>query len=214
MKVTVFGATGQLGKVAVPALVATGREVFAVVRRPEQVAEVEAQGATAVLCDLEAGENGDLAPVFADTDVVVWAAGANMSTGQEHSDRVDRIGAVRAIKAAADSGVKHWIQVSSMYADRADQGPPPLQPFLRNKAAADEALRESGMTWTVLRPGGLNNEAPTGKITVGTELGRMSITRADVADVIVEVLRSDDVANRGFDLGNGDTPIAAALTSL
>ena len=160
MRVTVFGATGQLGRVTVPALVAAGHEVTAVVRREEALAEVAEQGARAVLADLEGGPNADLGPALADAEAVVWVAGANVMTGPEHSDRVDRDGALRAIAAAADAGVVRWVQVSSFYANRWESGPEVLHRFLQNKHAADEALKASGIGWTILRPGGLSNDAP------------------------------------------------------
>ena len=212
MKVTVFGATGQLGKVTVPALVAAGHEVRAVIRRDEQRADVEALGATGVLVDLE-DENADYGPAYDGADAVVWAAGANVMTGAEHSDRVDREGALRAIKAAADAGVGRWLQVSSMFADRWEQGPEVLHRFLQNKGAADTAVQESGLAWTVLRPGGLANDEPTGRIEVADQLGWGRITRADVAAVLVELLASGHGRDRAFDLGNGDTPIAEALAA-
>jgi uncharacterized protein YbjT (DUF2867 family) len=212
VKVTVFGATGQLGKVTVPALVAAGHDVVAVVRRDEQIAEVAAAGATGVLADLEGG--GDLSAALDGADAVVWAAGANVMTGPEHSDRVDRDGALRAIKAAADAGVGRWIQVSSMFANRWEQGPEVLHHFLQNKAAADAAVQESGLSWTILRPGGLGNDEPTGKVEIAEELGWGRITRPDVAAVIVELLDSGRGENTGFDLGNGETPIADAIAAL
>lgn len=213
MKVTVFGATGQLGKVTVPALVAAGHDVRAVVRRDEQLAEVAALGATGVLADLE-DPSADFSAVYDGTDAVVWIAGANVMTGADHSDRVDRDGALRAINAATSAGVGRWLQVSSMFANRWEQGPEVLHHFLQNKAAADAAVVESGLTWTVLRPGGLANEEPTGKIEVADELGWGRITRPDVAAVIVELIGSGRGKNRAFDLGNGETPIAEAVATL
>jgi uncharacterized protein YbjT (DUF2867 family) len=213
VQVTVFGATGQLGKVTVPALVAAGHDVRAVVRRDDQVTEVAAQGATGVLLDLEDAA-ADFAALYDGTDAVVWIAGANVMTGADHSDRVDREGALRAIAAAKAAGVDRWLQVSSMFANRWEQGPEVLHHFLQNKAAADDAVVASGLTWTVLRPGGLANDEPTGKIEVADELGWGRITRPDVAAVIVELLGSGRAKNRAFDLGNGGTPIAEALATL
>ncbi len=212
MKVTVFGATGQLGQVLVPQLVAAGHDVTAVVRKDEQLAIVGDQGATGVLGDLE---DGSVGAAFIDAEAVVWAAGANIMTGPEHSDRVDRDGASRAIEDAAAAGVNRWIQVSSMYSNRWESGPEVLHHFLQNKAAADETLKQSGMSWTILRPGGLANDEPTGKVAVGEELGFGRITRSDVAAVVVELLDSGKGLGKEFDLGNDEnTSIKDAVASL
>jgi uncharacterized protein YbjT (DUF2867 family) len=211
MKVTVLGATGKLGSLVVPVLVAAGHDVRAITRRSETIDDLNATGAHAVLVDLE---SDDLDAAFAGVDAVVWAAGANLMTGTDHSERVDRDGAISAIAAAEAAGVKHWVQVSSLYADRADEGPEPLRPFLHNKAAADAAVEASSMTWTVLRPGGLTEEAGTGSVTVGPQTGFIRISRADVAAVIAESLVNDAASGKAFDVGAGQTPISDAISSL
>jgi len=214
VKVTVFGATGQLGKVLVPQLVAAGHDVTAVVRREEQLAVVADQGATGVIGDLEADSVG---AAFIGAEAVVWAAGANVATGHEHSDRVDRDGAARAIEDAAAGGVGRWIQVSSLYANRWESGPEVLHRFLQNKHHADETLKASGMGWTILRPGHLTNDEPTGKVKAAAELGfgETKITRSDVGAFVVELLATGNGLYKEFDLGNDETEtIAEAVASL
>lgn len=201
MKVTVFGATGQLGKVTVPQLVAAGHDVTAVVRKEEQLAVVAEQGATGVLGDLEEASVG---AAFIGAEAVVWVAGANIMTGAEHSDRLDREGAARAIEDAAAAGVNRWIQVSSLYANRWEQGPEVLHRFLQNKHHADETLKASGMAWTILRPGHLKNDEPTGKVATGDELASAAVTRSDVGAFIVELLATGGGLYKEFDLGNDE----------
>jgi uncharacterized protein YbjT (DUF2867 family) len=206
VKVTVFGATGQLGQVTVPQLVTAGHQVTAVVRRVDRLATVGEQGAAGVLGDLEGGEHADLGPALTGAEAVVWVAGANFVTGPEHSDRVDRDGALRAIDAAAAAGVGRWVQVSSLYANRWEAAPTGLQHFLRNKQAADEALKVSGMGWTILRPGGLSNDPPTGKVRTAQQLdSRGGITRSDVGAFIVGLLDTGAGLDAEFDMGNDDT---------
>ena len=205
MKVTVFGATGQLGRVLVPQLVAAGHDVVAVVRKDEQLSAVAAQGATGVLGDLEGGVHGGLGAAFAGTEAVVWVAGANITTGHDHSDRVDRDGATRAIEDAAASGVNRWIQVSSMFANRWEAGPEVLHHFLKNKHTADETLKASGMGWTILRPGHLTNDEPTGKARTADELAFGAISRSDVAAFVVELLATGRGLGQEFDLAGDDS---------
>ena len=212
MKVTVFGATGQLGRVLVPQLVAAGHDITAVVRKDEQLAVVAEQGATGVIGDLE---DGSVGAAFVGAEAVVWAAGANIMTGHEHSDRVDRDGASRAIEDAAAAGVNRWIQVSSLFANRWESGPEVLHRFLQNKHHADETLKASGMGWTILRPGHLTNDDPSGTIKIAPELGFGAITRSDVGAVIVELLATGNGLGQEFDLANdNDATIKDVIAAL
>ena len=150
MKVTVFGANGRLGRLVVPLLVSAGHDVTAVVRRDDQLAAVAA-GARGTLGDVEGGPHGDLTPVLAGADAVVWTTGASHADPPGHGERI-RDGGLRAIAAAAQSGVDRWVQVSSLYANRWQTGPEPMRRTLQNKYAMDEAVEASGLRWTVVRP--------------------------------------------------------------
>ena len=86
--------------------------------------------------------------------------------------------------------------------------------YLRAKAGADEALRESGLEYTIVRPGGLTDEPPTGSVAVGERLDRGEIPRADVAAVLAVALQMRHTIDRSFDLVSGPTPIDEALGSL
>jgi uncharacterized protein YbjT (DUF2867 family) len=214
MKVIVLGASGKVGQLAVPAFTAAGHDVVGVIRRDEARAAVEAAGATAALVDLE-GPIEPLTDVLAGADAVVWLAGANVATGHEHSDRVDRDANLRAIDAAKTAGVDRWIQVSSMFADRIDQAPPVLTHFLGNKALADQALADSDLNWSVVRAAGLTEDAPTGRITaMRKDMPYASLSRSNLASSIVSLVEHGTASRVAFDLGNGDTDIDAALAAL
>jgi uncharacterized protein YbjT (DUF2867 family) len=86
--------------------------------------------------------------------------------------------------------------------------------YLRAKAAGDEALRESGLAYTIVRPGGLTDDAPTGAVKLGDRLDRGQIPRADVAAVLVAVLDAEHAIGAEFDLISGETPIADAIAAL
>jgi uncharacterized protein YbjT (DUF2867 family) len=213
LRVVVFGAAGRLGQATVPLLAAAGVDVVAVVRRQGQLEQVEHLGGHGVLGDVEGGPYGDLAPALAGADAVVWAAGAAYGDGPGHSDRI-RDGAIRALQTAAAADVTRWIQVSSMYANRWQTGPEPMRATLANKQAVDETLQASDLAWTIVRPGGLVDEPPTGSVTVAPELPAGRVTRTDVGAVIAELLRSGGGMGAAFDLTNGDTPIEQALAAL
>jgi uncharacterized protein YbjT (DUF2867 family) len=108
--------------------------------------------------------------------------------------------------------------VSSLRADDPESGPPLLLPFLRAKAVSDDAVRDSGLDWTVLRPSGLTDEPGTGRVQAAEHLTFAarppSLARDDLAAVVVAALTQHHTVGRSFDLTGGDTPIAAALAAL
>ena len=132
------------------------------------------------------------APVLQGADAVIWALGARFATdGPDGAVRIDGAGAQRAIAAAEAAGVRRWVQVSSLMADRPESGPPFLLPFLTAKGDADAALLAGPMTVTVLRPSGLTDEPGQGTVQAAEHLtpddwgGDRSpmVSRQDVADI-------------------------------
>ncbi|ETB54794.1 NAD-dependent dehydratase, partial [Mycobacterium avium 10-5560] len=124
---------------------------------------------------------------------------------------VDRDAAIRVVDAAARSGVKRFVMVSYFGAGP-DHGVPqddPFFPYAESKAAADAHLRASDLDWTILGPGRLTLDPPTGRIAVGR--GKGEVSRADVASVAAAALADDSTIRRTIDFNNGDVPIAVAL---
>ena len=80
--------------------------------------------------------------------------------------------------------------VSAMGTEQADPDSDDVfQVYLRAKQAADDDLRASDLDWTVVRPGRLTDDVPTGLVQVG-RLERGAVTRGDVAHVLAEVLEA------------------------
>jgi uncharacterized protein YbjT (DUF2867 family) len=115
------------------------------------------------------------------------------------------------IDAAALAGVGRFVMVSYFGAGP-DHGVPqddPFFPYAEAKAAADAHLRASDLDWTVLGPGRLTLDPPTGRIAIGEAKGQVS--RADVALMVAAALADDSTIGRTIDFNNGDVPIAQAL---
>jgi uncharacterized protein YbjT (DUF2867 family) len=86
---------------------------------------------------------------------------------------------------------------------------------LRAKAAADEALADSGLEFTIVRPGGLTDDPGTGLIEAAESLGRRGqIPRDDVAATLLAVLDEPATVGRTFEILSGEEEIAAALRNL
>jgi uncharacterized protein YbjT (DUF2867 family) len=211
VRVVVTGAAGQTGRLIVDLLVAAGHDVVGVVRRPDQAEGLAHAGVAAYLADLTQVAPVELESLYTGADAGVWAAGAGYGADP---DQVDGEACIHAQQVADEVGVARWVQVSSMYADRPDQGPPFLQRVLTAKNRADTALDGRALGWTVVRPGGLTDEAPTGLVELGVGLISGTLPRADLAAVVAACLDHPGTARRSFDLVAGAVPVVHALAAL
>ncbi|HKY68594.1 MAG TPA: NAD(P)H-binding protein, partial [Acidimicrobiales bacterium] len=143
---------------------------------------------------------------------IVFAAGAGPGSGAERKQTVDLGGAVALIEAARAAGVDRYVMVSSIGADRPEEGQGPMRSYLQAKADADAALRASDRAWTIVRPVALVDEPGTGRVTVAEHVDhRGTVTRDDVAAVLAALLVDGAAVGRIIEVASGDTPIAEAL---
>ena len=210
MEIVIAGGHGQIGLLLGQLLSDRGDRVRGLIRNPDQAADLEQRGVEPVVFDLENDER-DLADVVAGADAVVFAAGAGPGSGAARKETMDRDGAVRLIDACVKTGVRRYVIVSAMGARPGVEGDEVFAVYLRAKFDADEALRASGLDYTVIRPGGLTDDPPTGLVTLAPELERGSISRADVAATLVAVLDAPGTIGKSLDLVAGDTPIEVAV---
>lgn len=204
---------GGHGKVALQLsaiLTQRGDAVTSLFRNPDHADDVAATGAKPVVADIERLDTDALAGLLAGHDAVVFSAGAG-GGNPARTYAVDRDAAIRVVDAAARSGVKRFVMVSYFGAGP-DHGVPQddlFFPYAESKAAADAHLRASDLDWTILGPGRLTLDPPTGRIAVGR--GKGEVSRADVASVAAAALADDSTIRRTIDFNNGDVPIAVAL---
>ncbi len=212
MHVFIAGANGQIGQHLLREIADSNHEARALIRHPDQGPELQQLGATeTVLGDLEQ----DCSEAMRGCDAVIFAAGSGPHTGPDKTIDVDQDGAIRLIDTAKAMGIKRFIIVSSMGAGAPEKGPEKLQHYLRAKHNADEHLKNSGLDYTIVRPGRLTDDDGTGKVTVSAGLREVSkIPRQDVARVLLATLDSTNTTNRVFDLVSGDTPVPEALATL
>jgi uncharacterized protein YbjT (DUF2867 family) len=209
-RVVVIGGHGKVALELARILTARGDEVDSVFRNPDHSDDVAATGAHPVVADIEQLDADALAKLFAGHDAVVFSAGAG-GGDPTRTYAVDRDAAIRAIDAAGQASVPRFVMVSYFGAGP-DHGVPQDEPFFayaEAKAAADAYLRASELAWTVLGPGRLTLDAPTGKIVLAQ--GKGEVSRADVALVAAAALADDSTIRRTIEFNNGDIPIAEAL---
>ncbi len=213
MEVAIAGGHGKIAMLLGKILAERGDIVWGLVRNPDHEADLQALGIEPVLCDLEAG--GDVAAAVRGAEAVVFAAGAGPGSGSERKRTMDLGGAVKLIDAARAEGVRRYVMVSSIGA-----GNPPAAggdvfgEYLRAKSEADRALEASGLEYTIVRPGPLSDEPARGLVSVGVDLDRIEISRADVAAVLAACLEQRHTIDRSFEVVGGDVAIDAALASI
>ena len=216
-RVSIIGGHGKVALILAPLLQSGGNDVTSIFRNPEHTDDVEQTGATAVVADVEKLSVDEIADQLRGQDAVVWSAGAGGGS-PERTYAVDRDAAIRTVDAAQKAGVRRFVMVSYMGAGQ-DHGVPaddPFHPYAQAKADADDHLRASGLDWTIVAPGLLTLDEPSGRIDVVS--GRQSDAdhrtyRANVDLVISGVLNDASTAGRMIEFGDGDTPIPEALST-
>ncbi|MFF4604183.1 NAD(P)H-binding protein [Streptomyces sp. NPDC001339] len=217
MRIVIAGGHGQIALRLERLLAERGDEVAGVIRRTEQAGDVLAAGAEPVVCDLESASVEDLARHLAGADAAVFAAGAGAGSGAARKDTVDRGAAALFADAAEAAGVRRFLVVSSMGADREPPAgtDPVFAAYLRAKGAADADVRaRAGLDWTILRPGRLTDDPGTGLVTLADTTGRDDVTRDDVAAVLVELLDEPRTIGRTLELIGGNVPIPEAVRAV
>jgi uncharacterized protein YbjT (DUF2867 family) len=214
MKVLVIGANGQIGQKVVRLLHANEQyTVRAMVRKEEQLEKLKNENIEAVYASLE-GTVKELEAAMKGCDAVVFTAGSGGSTGSDKTLLIDLDGAAKSIEAAENVGVNRFIMVSALQAHHRENWNENLKPYYVAKHYADKILEASSLDYTIIRPGGLTNDAGTGKVDVATNLTRGTIPREDVAKVVVTSLTEEGTYKKSFDLLAGDKNIEQALKTL
>ncbi len=211
MRVLIAGANGQVGQHIVRFLAEGGHEVRAMIRSEDQAPLLRALGGEPIVADLE----GEVTPTVEGCDAVIFSAGGGPGSGAEKKETIDRQGAVKLVEAAKEHGARRYIMVSAMGASDPEAGSEAMQPYLFAKARADQALEESGLDYTIVRPGSLTNEPGTGTVEAAESLGRRGeIPREDTARVIAATLEMKNTFGKTFEVLSGDTPIEEAVGRL
>jgi uncharacterized protein YbjT (DUF2867 family) len=193
-----------------------GDVAVGLIRNPEHAADLSAAGAEPVVADLERVSVASLAAQLVGADAVVFAAGAGPGSGDARKDTVDRGASALLADAAQAAGVRRFVQISSMGADRADMTgvSESFGIYLRAKGAAEADLRERELDWTILRPGSLTDEPGTGAVRLAPSTGRGSVPRADVAAVVLALLDAPATVGMTLELISGDQAVGAAVAGL
>lgn len=214
MRIVIAGGHGQIARQSGRLLAAAGHEPVGMIRKPEQIANLREDGVEPVIIDLEQTNVEEMTEIVRGADAVVFAAGGGPDGNAERKETVDKGAAIMLADAAEAAGVRRYVMVSAMGTEKADPDSDEVRHvYLRAKQAADDELRSRDLDWTILRPGHLLDDVPTGRVQVG-QLESGSVTRGDVAHVLAEVLDADNTIGMTFDVLAGDDPVQRAVSRL
>jgi putative NADH-flavin reductase len=213
MKLTVFGATGGVGRQVVQQALDAGHEVIAVVRAPARL-PIPAHERLKVVTVTDLTDHEALLPVVTGRDAVISALGP--ANNKQARTAPIAGAALRAILTAMDqAGVRRLSAISAAPVGPAAEGEGLLTravvlPLLRrlqrdtyaDLTAMEEAIGASRTEWTVIRPPMLVDKPLTGtyrRVVGGNVAGGRTISRADVADALLTCLK--DPATAGHAVG-------------
>lgn len=190
MRMTVFGATGAIGRRVVERALATGHEVHALVRDPAKALEPGVSITVGDLTDVQA-----VARAVEGSDAVIWAVGAS----QNRPDQVDLFesGARNLVAAMNRHGVRRLVALSGAGITVDGERKPLMGKVLsaavglivrhvvESKRREYLVFRDSGLDWTLVRPPRVVKGEPTGRSVSGPTLAGRQVTEGDLADFMV-----------------------------
>ncbi len=192
------GASRGVGREIAHCLVQQSLAVTALLRNEATRPELEAMGIQVVMGD--ALDPAAMARAMAANppQALISTIGGLPKDGQ----RADYLGNKHLIDAAVQAGVQKFILVSSIGSGNSAVALPPqaletLRSVLIEKEQAENYLIASGLTYVIIRPGGLKSEPATGNgILTPDPTVAGTIHRADVAQLVCQCLLSDKANHR------------------
>ncbi|MBD2026673.1 SDR family oxidoreductase [Leptolyngbya sp. FACHB-711] len=191
------GASRGVGREVAQRLAKQSQPVVALLRSSAAQVQLEALGIKTVMGDALNPAEIEAAMLNQPISAVISTIGGQPPEGQ----RSDYLGNKNLIDAAIKANVQKFILITSIGAGKSKVALPPhvleaLGPVLAEKDQAEQHLLKSGLTYTIIRPGGLLSEPPSGSgILTPDHTIAGSITRGDVAELVCRCLSSDRVTN-------------------
>ncbi|MBE9061219.1 SDR family oxidoreductase [cf. Phormidesmis sp. LEGE 11477] len=194
------GASRGVGREIAKQLIAKGHQVIALLRSKDAEKALADMGITVRFGDALDVDAVKTAVGAQAVDVVISTVGGVPS--MEASDLPDYLGNKNLIDAAVVAKAKRFILISSIGSGDSAIALPPnvletLGPVLKEKAQAEDYLVNSGLDYTVIRPGGLVSEAATDQEILTADVSVSgSIPRAGVARLAVACMESGRAQNQ------------------
>ena len=203
--ILVAGGTGGTGRQIVKRLQNDGRPVRVMTRDVAKGRTV--LGAYVDLITADATVPATLPVAFDGVELFICTIGSNAVMGKETPEDIDYGGVKNLVDAAKAADVQHVVLVSSIGVTQPDHPINKYGRVLEWKLKGEDHLRASGLTYTVVRPGGLTDDDGGKGIEFGqgdTISGR--IPREDVALVCLRALNNTHAHGKTLDIISNDAP--------
>ncbi len=213
MNILIVGANGQVAKQLVHKIKDEGKHnPIAMVRREDQIEQFNSIGVETRLIDLMDNQQ-TIEDGLNNIDSIVFSAGSGGHTGADQTMFIDLDGAVKVIEAAKSKNINRFIMVSSFDTTRQaiEEAPESFRPYVIAKHYADVWLRGSGLDYTIVHPGKLEDTPSTGKVKLAEQVELGSISREAVADVLLQVIYNESTIGKEFQIIDGDEDIVEAV---
>jgi len=147
--VTVFGASGFIGRHVVQRLAAKGLQIRAATRHPEDALFLKPMGDVGQITPVQANirDAASVSAAVAGADAVINLVGILYARGRQSFEAVQVDGVRHIAEAAAAAGASRFVQMSALGADAAS-----ASAYARSKAAGEAAAREAFPATVILRP--------------------------------------------------------------
>ncbi|MEL6406543.1 MAG: NAD(P)H-binding protein [Chloroflexota bacterium] len=142
--ILIIGASSTIGQATIPLLLEAGHQLRLTSRTPEKLEAFAGEGVEIVQADLL--DEASIREACEGVDMVLASVASLFGYGKNASKHVDHTGHLRLIDIAQESGVEHFVYMSTQEATHDN----PVS-FFRNKAKVEDYLRESDLSYTILR---------------------------------------------------------------
>ena len=206
--ILVTGGTGRFGHQLVRVLRSVGQETRCLVRKGSEYYWLNDTGCSYFFGDLR--DPRSLSRALRDVEYLIAAAGVRVERTDNHHGNVTRDGNIALFDAAVHRGVKHVVFVSCQGAEHGGD-----VPAFAHKKAAEDHLIQSGLSYTILRPGILagsfadlvrKQEYNGSTFLPGRAETRVSpLAERDLGLMCLASLELEEVRNRAVAVGGPDT---------
>ena len=199
--VLVAGGSGRTGSAAMKLLDAQGYELRASTTNRERA--VRRHGDQWQWWELDVRDREAVFAAMEGVDYVICAIGTRSLIGRNGPEFVDYGGVVNLVDAAVESGVRHFVLVSSAaagpYRERSR-----MRLFARArhwKTLGENHLKSSGLDYTIIGPSGLRDEPSKGdpiRVMARADYDTGVVAIGDVGMLTVDALTNPDASNKSY----------------
>ena len=212
--IVVIGASGRTGRLVLEGLAKRDLRIRALSRDITKASADIVGNYEWVQADVTQPET--LIMALQGSDIIISTIGSKPGKGQDGPESVVYKGVISLVDEAKRAGTRHIIYMSSIGAGGAENFSTVFLNLFMNKtmkwkSLGEEYIRNSGIDFTIIRPGGLRGEPGVSGIKFGQGDRIMGyIPREDVAEVINASAFNPDAVNKTFEIINDEAlPVGA-----